>query len=181
LDVEYQNRRALSFVSFAWQAGVLVVFWFARKWSTGVRGALAVLGLIGPLALVSLVPIDVLPYLDGLFLGTVWGLALWLVLAIIAKLQKLRSTSNSIVRFNICSNNARSATYAPLQGDIFIGTWDGGTLDGIQIYNNTANWSPAADGGWIRGRNVAKTGTLPTFTQHYSHRANRADSFRLRP
>ena len=95
LEVEYQNRRALSFVSFAWQAGVLLVFWFARKWSAGVRGALAVIGLIGPLALVSLVPIDVLPYLDGLFLGTVWGLALWFALAIITIVRKSQSTSNS--------------------------------------------------------------------------------------
>jgi hypothetical protein len=97
LEVEYQNRRGLSFVSLAWQAGVLLVFWFARNWSASVRGALAVLGLLGPLALVSLVPIDVLPYLDGLFLGTVWGLGLWFVLAIIATVRKSLSTSNSNV------------------------------------------------------------------------------------
>jgi len=73
------------------------------------------------------------------------------------------TTSNSIVRFNICSNNARSATFAAAQGDILLGTWEGGSLDGIQIYNNTASWNPAADAGWIRGRNFVKTGTQPTF------------------
>ena len=95
MEVEYENRRALSFISYAWQAGILLVFWFARKWSAALRGALAVIGLIGPLALVSLVPVDVLPYLDGLFLGTVWGLALWLALAIVANLRKPRSASHS--------------------------------------------------------------------------------------
>lgn len=73
------------------------------------------------------------------------------------------TTSNSIVRYNICSNNARSPILAPIQGDIFLATWDGGSLDGIQIYNNTSNWNPGADGGWIRGRGLNKTGTLPTF------------------
>jgi len=82
LEVEYQNRRMISFVSLAWQAGVLVLFWFARKWSGGSRSTLAVAGLLGPLALVSLVPVDVLPYLDGIFLGTIWGLLLWLGIAV---------------------------------------------------------------------------------------------------
>jgi PA14 domain/Right handed beta helix region len=72
-------------------------------------------------------------------------------------------TLNSIVRFNICSNNVRNTAKAPWQGDIFMATWDGGTLDGIQIYNNTANWNPATDVGWISGRNLAKNGTLPAF------------------
>ncbi len=61
---------------------MLRLFGSARRWSAGVRAALGVLGLIGPLALVSLVPLDVLPYLDGLFLGAVWGLLLWLAIAI---------------------------------------------------------------------------------------------------
>jgi len=81
------------------------------------------------------------------------------------------TTSNSIVRFNICSNNARSAS-SSAQGDIFLNTWDGGSLDGIQIYNNTANWNPAVDAAWIRGRNFFKIGTLPTFVMNnlvYSH------------
>ncbi len=89
LEVEYQNRRALSFVSLAWQAGMLLLFWFARNWSAGVRATLAVLGLVAPLALVSLVPIDALPYLDGIFLGTLWGLVLWGVIAIFTHLRRI--------------------------------------------------------------------------------------------
>ena len=44
---------------------------------------LGVLGIVLPLALVSLVPVDVLPHLDGVFLGSLWGLALWVLIAIV--------------------------------------------------------------------------------------------------
>lgn len=73
------------------------------------------------------------------------------------------TTSNSIVRFNICSNNGRKASQVAQQGDIYITTFDGGDLDGVQIYNNTGYWNPAADGGWIKGRNVTVTGSQPRF------------------
>ncbi len=51
-------------------------------------------------------------------------------------------TTNSIVRYNICANNGRSDPYQ--QGDIYLKTWDGGSLDGVEIYNNTIYWNPAA-------------------------------------
>lgn len=73
------------------------------------------------------------------------------------------TTTNSIVRFNICANNARNAATAPNQGDIFITTFDGGSLNGVQIYNNTAYWNPATDAGWIRARRVSMVGTSPRF------------------
>jgi hypothetical protein len=76
------------------------------------------------------------------------------------------TTSNSTVRFNICSNNGRKVGSGSSQGDIFITTFDGGSLDGIQIYNNTGYWNPVSDGGWIRGRNVSLTGSLPRFIQN---------------
>ncbi len=89
LAVEYQNRRALSVVSLAWQAGIVLLFWFARRWSPGVRAALAVLGLVAPLALVALVPIDALPYLDGIFFGTLWGLVLWSIIALVTHRRRV--------------------------------------------------------------------------------------------
>jgi hypothetical protein len=92
LEVDYQNRRALWFVSFAWQAGMLLLFWFARKWSAGVRAALGVLGLLAPLALVAVVSVDVLPYLDGLFIGSLWGLLLWGLLAICSRVKQASSS-----------------------------------------------------------------------------------------
>ena len=76
------------------------------------------------------------------------------------------TTSNSIVRFNICSNNGRKASQVAQQGDIYVTTFDGGDLDGVQIYNNTGYWNPAADGGWIRGRGVAFTGSQPRFVMN---------------
>lgn len=72
-------------------------------------------------------------------------------------------TSNSVIRFNICSNNGRKASQVAQQGDIYITTFDGGAIDGIQIYNNTGYWNPAADGGWIKGRNVNATGSQGRF------------------
>jgi hypothetical protein len=99
LDVEYQNRRALSSVSLAWQAGFLLLFWFARVWSPAIRAALAVLGLVAPLAVVALVPIDALPYLDGIFLGTLWGLVLWCVVAIVTHRRRVaQALQSDIVR-----------------------------------------------------------------------------------
>jgi hypothetical protein len=54
------------------------------------------------------------------------------------------SDSNNIVRYNICSNNAQNPAAAS-QGDLFLSTWDGGSIDGLQIYNNTFYWNPAAN------------------------------------
>jgi hypothetical protein len=49
------------------------------------------------------------------------------------------TTVNSIVRFNICINNNNSVG-ASNDGDFLLYTWDGGTLNGVQIYNNTSYW-----------------------------------------
>jgi hypothetical protein len=76
------------------------------------------------------------------------------------------TTSNSIVRFNVCSNNGRKPGMGPWEGDIFVATFDGGLLDGIQIYNNTAYWNPATPGGWIKARSVSLTGSLPRFIRN---------------
>lgn len=76
------------------------------------------------------------------------------------------TTTNSIVRFNICANNGRKAATAALQGDVYITTFAGGSLNGVQIYNNTAYWNPAGDAGWINERNVSLTGSLPRFIQN---------------
>jgi len=52
-------------------------------------------------------------------------------------------TVNSIVRYNICANNAQHDTTI---GEIVPWTWSGGHLNGVQIYNNTiyANPGPTA-------------------------------------
>jgi len=70
-------------------------------------------------------------------------------------------TTNSIVRYNICANNGRSDPY--LQGDIYLKTWDGGSLDGVEIYNNTIYWNPAAPSSALLNRENSLVGTGPLF------------------
>lgn len=57
----------------------------------------------------------------------------------------LGNSINSVVRYNVCVNNARSPRLAKLQGAIFVHTWNNGYLDGTKIYNNTIYWSPPTD------------------------------------
>jgi parallel beta helix pectate lyase-like protein len=54
-----------------------------------------------------------------------------------------QATTNSVVRYNVCSNDAREKSLAH-QGDVFLYTWQGGSLDGLKIYGNTFSWHPAA-------------------------------------
>jgi len=54
-------------------------------------------------------------------------------------------TTNSTVRYNVCINNGRSPKLARRQGEVFISTWDNGSLDGVLIYNNTLFWNPSVD------------------------------------
>jgi len=54
-------------------------------------------------------------------------------------------TTNSVVRYNVCANNGRSPRLARRQGDLYISTWAGGSLDGVQVYNNTFYWNPPVD------------------------------------
>jgi hypothetical protein len=53
------------------------------------------------------------------------------------------TTTHAVLRYNICANNARRADLALRQGDVFFSTWEGGRLDGVQIYNNTFYWNPS--------------------------------------
>ena len=53
--------------------------------------------------------------------------------------------SNNIIRYNVCSNNTQLAN-SPDPGEILLNTWDGGSIDGLQIYNNTFYWNPATPG-----------------------------------
>jgi len=49
---------------------------------------------------------------------------------------------NTVVRYNICSHDARLASLA-YQGDFFLSTWNGGSIRHALIYNNTSYWNPA--------------------------------------
>ena len=70
----------------------------------------------------------------------------------------------SIVRYNICSNNERQVDARKVnQGDVFLSTWDGGSLNGVQIYNNTFYWNPVANGPLLFTTSAAYSGSGATF------------------
>ncbi|MGH9732973.1 MAG: hypothetical protein ACRD8A_00095 [Candidatus Acidiferrales bacterium] len=68
---------------------------------------------------------------------------------------------DNIVRYNVCSNDGRSSAGA-FQGEIFVYTWNGGSLNGVQIYNNTLYWNPAVNAPAFNTKGTTYTGTRPT-------------------
>ena len=51
-------------------------------------------------------------------------------------------TSDSIVRDNLCIQNALSPRLAALQGAIYLHTWEGGVIRNLKIEHNTILWNP---------------------------------------
>lgn len=43
-------------------------------------------------------------------------------------------TTDAVVRYNVCLNNGR---LTPFYGEVELATWSGGSIDGVQVYNNT--------------------------------------------
>jgi len=70
-------------------------------------------------------------------------------------------TTNSIIRNNLCIDNGRSPRLARRQGDLYISTWDGGKLDGVEIYGNTFVWTTPVDAPVLQMDNADFTGTRP--------------------
>ncbi|HEU4635874.1 MAG TPA: right-handed parallel beta-helix repeat-containing protein [Edaphobacter sp.] len=72
-------------------------------------------------------------------------------------------TYRSIVRFNVCSNNAAMPSTTQ-KGDFLVTTWDGGSLNGVQIYNNTSYWTAQQANDYELTAGAAKfSGTLRNF------------------
>ena len=69
---------------------------------------------------------------------------------------------DNLFRYNICSNNGRKAANAP-QGDVFVYTWNGGSLDGVEIYNNTFYWNPVVDAPLLQAVSATYRGARPRF------------------
>ncbi|MGO8791486.1 MAG: right-handed parallel beta-helix repeat-containing protein [Terriglobia bacterium] len=57
--------------------------------------------------------------------------------------EGLDTNVNTVIRYNVCSNNGRRPNNAG-QGDFFYSTWDGGSILNSQVYNNTSYWNPAS-------------------------------------
>jgi hypothetical protein len=71
------------------------------------------------------------------------------------------TTTNSVIRYNVCAANGRSPKLALRQGDLFISTWNGGALDGVRIHNNTFYWSPPIDAPVVQMDHADFTGRRP--------------------
>jgi hypothetical protein len=76
-----------------------------------------------------------------------------------------RATTNSIVRYNVCANNGRLAGWGTglgsRQGDFYLNTWNGGSVDGVQVYNNTFYWDPASNEPVVVNKGTNLTGSSP--------------------
>ncbi len=55
-------------------------------------------------------------------------------------------TSNSLVRNNLCIANGLSPRLARLQGAVYLHTWNGGTIRGLNIEYNRIEWDPPVPG-----------------------------------
>jgi len=51
-------------------------------------------------------------------------------------------TRDSLVKENLCINNARSPRMASYQGAIFLWTWNKGVIENLRVENNTVYWTP---------------------------------------
>jgi hypothetical protein len=73
-----------------------------------------------------------------------------------------RASLDNIFRYNVCSNNGRRSDLSK-QGEVFLHTWDGGSLNGVQIYNNTFYWNPASNAAAFSTSDAMFSGSNPRF------------------
>ena len=72
-------------------------------------------------------------------------------------------TYRAIVRFNVCSNNDAQPDTVQ-KGDFLVSTWNGGSLNGVQIYNNTSYWTaPQSSDYELTVNGASFSGTLRNF------------------
>ncbi len=75
---------------------------------------------------------------------------------------KNKVSSNTIFRYNVCAGNNKGGG----PGDIILYTWEGGSLDGVQIYNNTIIRNPTGGAAAIWAESVSLSGTRPNFIKN---------------
>jgi len=73
-----------------------------------------------------------------------------------------RASNDNVFRYNVCSNNGQRGDLSK-QGEVFVYTWDNGSLNGVQIYNNTFYWNPATNAAAIITSGAAFSGKAPLF------------------
>ncbi|MFT5324778.1 MAG: hypothetical protein ACI8P0_002643 [Planctomycetaceae bacterium] len=81
INVAWQDRDALDLGRTFLMTAVALFFWLMISLSVRARAILAVLGISVPLGLISVAPGGLHAILDGIFLGSVLAVALWIVRA----------------------------------------------------------------------------------------------------
>ncbi len=74
------------------------------------------------------------------------------------------TSTNLVIRYNVCSNNIKS-NFQGEAGEIVVFTWNGGAINGIQVYNNTLYFNPAISVPAL-DVNANLTGSLPNFVKN---------------
>ncbi|MGA8764105.1 MAG: choice-of-anchor Q domain-containing protein [Candidatus Sulfotelmatobacter sp.] len=69
---------------------------------------------------------------------------------------------DNVFRYNVCSNNGQRSDLSK-QGEVFVYTWDNGSLNGVQIYNNTFYWNPATNAAALITSGATFSGSDPLF------------------
>jgi hypothetical protein len=67
---------------------------------------------------------------------------------------------DNIFRYNVCSNNGRRSDLSK-DGEVYVYTWDNGSLNGVQIYNNTFYWNPATNAAALITSDATFSGNSP--------------------
>jgi hypothetical protein len=73
-----------------------------------------------------------------------------------------RASVDNVVRYNVCSNNGQRSDLSK-QGEVFVYTWNQGSLNGVQIYNNTIYWNPASNAAALSAGDATYSGSNPLF------------------
>lgn len=84
LDLTYENRTAGDAGRLFVILSVAFFYWMLRRRRLGTRALFGAMGIATPLALVSIAPIGWYLWLDGVFLGAVAGVLLWIIAALVA-------------------------------------------------------------------------------------------------
>ena len=82
LDIAYQDLESQATGRGFFIVLVVIACWFFRQRPAVERSVAVISALVGPLALVTILPVWCHIYLDGLFLGAVAGSGLWLLIAV---------------------------------------------------------------------------------------------------
>ncbi len=89
LDISYHGRELNTIAPIAIALFVVLWFWFSRRSGVGFRVFLVACGLLLPLALAPLVPSLWQIGLEGIFFGTLAGIALWVLAGVIDRIKRL--------------------------------------------------------------------------------------------